>query len=355
MSNETRKKALAKYLQCEISELKTSEYDPNLLIHNEHFTKYGTGPIEAKENIELVIKALSIAFPGLNLARVNHGTFCADYLVAQRLKGAMKQLTIHFENLSKEKKRIQETLPKFYCYSPKLKMPITKKQLHLVNWDNMRLSVLSTKFDEIEKAEKQIENIEMEIKKINEENVNLLSYNNMVTQIRNNKESNALTKIGIHDLVNTLYYLCPDSDENTRYDSKQTAEYKKMLRDIFDGKPVEDYRDQTLANDGEYLVLTDKEADEKAKEDILNSLWAFIPDFLQKYYPDGCNADAIGKMQETECESANETVKALIIAGKYSLDDFVIDAICADGRAHFMNTYDGTEKASGNYFIFRTN
>ena len=36
----------------------------------------------------------------------------------------------------------------------------------------------------------------------------------------------------------------------------------------------------------DYLVLTDKEADVKVKEDILNSLWAFNSSFLSISIPD---------------------------------------------------------------------
>jgi len=104
----------------------------------------------------------------------------------------------------------------------------------------------------------------------------------------------------------------------------------------------------------EYLVLTDSEADEKAKEDILDSLWAFNTSFILSHTEIDWNnrtEKAIQKMQQELCEDANEIVKALI----KDLDQFVDDAILADGRGHFLSGYDGEENEEGEYFIYRTN
>ena len=104
----------------------------------------------------------------------------------------------------------------------------------------------------------------------------------------------------------------------------------------------------------EYMVLTDSEADERAKEDILESLWAFNTNFILSHTDinwDERTEKAIKKMQSELCEDANEIVKAMI----KDLDEFVEDAISADGRGHFLNRYDGEENEEGEYFIYRTN
>jgi hypothetical protein len=100
----------------------------------------------------------------------------------------------------------------------------------------------------------------------------------------------------------------------------------------------------------EYLVLTDDEADEKAKEYILDSVWAFRPEFLMAHMPEGVTEDLIKAVQE-KCESANPMLLKLI----EDQDHFVSDAIAADGRGHFLNTYDGEENESGEFFIYRMN
>jgi hypothetical protein len=105
----------------------------------------------------------------------------------------------------------------------------------------------------------------------------------------------------------------------------------------------------------EYLVCTDEEADQEVKENILESLWAFNTDFILSHskienYSDRTEK-AFRKMQEELCESANEIVKTII----EDLDEFVEDAISADGRGYFLAGYDGNENEEGKYYIYRTN
>lgn len=105
-----------------------------------------------------------------------------------------------------------------------------------------------------------------------------------------------------------------------------------------------------------YLVLTDDEANEKTKEYILDSIWAFRADFLAAHLKDGINQDVVELIQSNDkCEDNNEAIKSLI----EDIDHFVSDAIACDGRGHFLSTYDGEENeinAGGKlYYIYRTN
>jgi hypothetical protein len=110
-------------------------------------------------------------------------------------------------------------------------------------------------------------------------------------------------------------------------------------------------------NREEYLVLTDEEADEKTTEYIMDSLWAFRPEFIANHSNIKNNEaiKALEKMQETLCEDANELVRAII----KDIDRFVKDAICADGRGHFLSGYDGEENEIEHkkvmFYIYRTN
>jgi hypothetical protein len=105
----------------------------------------------------------------------------------------------------------------------------------------------------------------------------------------------------------------------------------------------------------EYLVCTDEEADQEVKENILDSLWAFDTEFILSHSKIECISDrtekAFRKMQMELCESANEIIKAII----EDLDEFVADAISADGRGHFLSSYDGTENKIEEFYIYRTN
>jgi len=105
----------------------------------------------------------------------------------------------------------------------------------------------------------------------------------------------------------------------------------------------------------EYLVLTDEEADEAAKEQIKDSLWAFNASFIISE----CGLDASGEeslkhMQEKSCEGANDFILSLV-EKTCGLEEFVEAAISADGRGHFLAPYDFEEIEEGEYFIYRTN
>ena len=105
-----------------------------------------------------------------------------------------------------------------------------------------------------------------------------------------------------------------------------------------------------------YIVLTDEEADEMAANYIKESLWAFNADFIIQHSKLPYDAkEMIEGYQREKCESANETIEALID----DIDDFIADAISADGRGHFMSSYDGNENEETidgqTFYIYRIN
>ena len=110
----------------------------------------------------------------------------------------------------------------------------------------------------------------------------------------------------------------------------------------------------------EYKVLTDEEANEETADYIKESLWAFNAEFILQHssaYEETTNREdeeiikARRYMQGVLCESANALVKALIS----DLETFISDAIEADGRGHFISSWDGIENESGDFYIYRTN
>lgn len=101
----------------------------------------------------------------------------------------------------------------------------------------------------------------------------------------------------------------------------------------------------------QYLVLDDDEAEERARDYIRQSLWAFRPEFLSSYTPRGVGTDVLRLLQE-KCEDSNDALLALV---GDRFDDLASDAIGADGRGHFLATYDGNEGERGGFYIYRTN
>jgi hypothetical protein len=112
----------------------------------------------------------------------------------------------------------------------------------------------------------------------------------------------------------------------------------------------------------EYKVLTDEEADATTREYILDTLWAFNAHFILRHTAfydtssiedDEAFEEAIKELQGRICEGVNPIIRALI----ENIDVFVDDAIQADGRGHFLATYDGEEIElnHGKYYAYRMN
>lgn len=93
---------------------------------------------------------------------------------------------------------------------------------------------------------------------------------------------------------------------------------------------------------GVYLVLTDEEANERAKQEILDSVWSFHAEFVAQHsrapFSEGL-VRSIRAAQDRCSDNCNDLLRA-------SLDDedsFVQEAIFADGRGHFLSQWDGEE------------
>lgn len=104
----------------------------------------------------------------------------------------------------------------------------------------------------------------------------------------------------------------------------------------------------------EYLVLTDKEADQEAAEYIRESVWAFNPDFIISHSSvldyDKPSEQIIKAIQD-QCENGNNAMIKLID----DMKDFIQNAIDCDGRGHFISHYDGEENEEGKFYIYRIN
>lgn len=105
----------------------------------------------------------------------------------------------------------------------------------------------------------------------------------------------------------------------------------------------------------EYAVGTDEESQAAAEEAIKNSAWSFRPEFIASHTKAGATngmIKAITALQET-CEDCNDDILSLI----EDIEDFVEDAISADGRGTFLATYDSDEieiKVNGiDYYCYR--
>lgn len=96
----------------------------------------------------------------------------------------------------------------------------------------------------------------------------------------------------------------------------------------------------------------DAAADLACAEYIEQSLWAFNSDFLagETDLP-----SEVFEILARQCEAGNDAILK-IVERTCSLDSLVESAIGADGRGHFLNSYDGCEIVLSNGgYLYRIN
>ena len=123
----------------------------------------------------------------------------------------------------------------------------------------------------------------------------------------------------------------------TKFCARHDIDTETITNKVFHGVSFE-------CEDGEYYVLTDTEALELCEEYIKETLWAFNASFLSAHMK--ADEDAIRALQNSgQCESLNPFLLSAIDC----FDHFVWDAINADGRGHFLSSYDGEEHSETAY------
>lgn len=105
-------------------------------------------------------------------------------------------------------------------------------------------------------------------------------------------------------------------------------------------------------NKGDFLVLTDEEADDRCREVVENDLWTFRPEFLADFLDiDRDCAIVVIQALSGKYEDANETLLQLV---GNRFENLCEKAIRADGRGHFLAPHDGEENEQDGLFIYRT-
>lgn len=124
----------------------------------------------------------------------------------------------------------------------------------------------------------------------------------------------------------------------------------KTLNEMIIGKEITIYGDD--GDEGTFLILTDEMADKRVKEYIRESLWAFKSEFILKHSKVKMPVIYLEELQGETCESCNELIFAIL----RDFDEFVEDAINADGRGHFIAQYDGKEiELENGLYMYRVN
>lgn len=153
---------------------------------------------------------------------------------------------------------------------------------------------------------------------------------------------------------NIRAFVDSEEDNRARWNEFGTDEFPTFLDFLMSETTEIEEQDSDYEYDDRYRVLTDEEADELAKEYILESVWAFNPSFLSG--ETGIDEEVFKAIQENgKCESNNDAILSCID----DEDSFVDAAIRADGRGHFISMYDGNEDEQhtdfGTFYIYRVN
>ena len=105
---------------------------------------------------------------------------------------------------------------------------------------------------------------------------------------------------------------------------------------------------------GIYVVETYEVSYEKAKQNIMEHLWAFKPSFLRRHirYHINLTDESIDKLCRIMQSEANQIFQEIL-----HINLLVSNAIEEDGLGHFLNSYDGSShefsKFDNNYVIYR--
>ncbi|MCK4518213.1 hypothetical protein KAT92_05515 [Candidatus Babeliales bacterium] len=371
---ETRTEALRKHLtaigegQSEFKIEAEEQYQSYNFVVNSRPHKFGSSPKEIVETVE-IMRAKLITLFGEEARSWDSDFLRVQALNGQDLQPALAEARKRFETLAK-------ALPMIKCEQVRGASRPVKHQLCRGMLDGNRefkvrvphsspiqrkkgrtqpqtwfaisrfVAVDRHRFhellDDLEQAEARYERLRVKMGK-------LLTYSVLEPIIRDSFDWDRLgdkhdneTAHAYQEIVNPLYIISCGT--------QPSGEYQRQLRAIFDGKAIEDGREESTTNDGEYVVLTDEEAQLETTKSIVDYLWAFRSEFLAKWIP--LPAVDIASMSESLCEDASKPF-TLLIGDK--LEDFVQAAIKADGRGHFLATYDGKEVKQDEYFIFRVN
>ncbi len=138
---------------------------------------------------------------------------------------------------------------------------------------------------------------------------------------------------------------------------QQLLEVKKYFQ--CEADEIEHIEDDTyIVCRDEYIICDDERADRLTADYIHDSLWAFNASFICNFI-DGLDElqceegmEAVIKIfQEQKCESANPVILRLV---GNNLEALIQDAIMADGRGHFLSSYDCEEvEITGDLYAYR--
>ncbi len=314
MDEETRIKALAEFLDLEPEDI---EWDyGNTFVVLQRPAKRGTSPKEAQRLVDQLRGVLELAI-GPQTKEWTTDTFYREYAEQKAAKERADDIERELKKLGRDLPHIKA--PYTVCEKcdyqnfrfgpskcPKCKGALirmgTRRPVRMLDVDHMSDKLKAQTLH----ALKHIDLHEQKLEHERNEYRSRFTYENIMNVLRI-KQPDAMS-IGIHEVANTLHFLMPQTSQD------HAEAHRKTLKEAFDGKEPKDRREDYTADSGQYMVLTDSEADQ-AEDDSFDS------------YLDDC---VLPDLPETAREY-------------FDRDSWKEDAK-ADGRGHAISGYDGEER-----------
>ncbi|MHC4229459.1 MAG: hypothetical protein ACYSW0_18670 [Planctomycetota bacterium] len=327
--------ALAEYVDVDPEEITPSEYCNDGFAVNVHMVRDGTSPAKAQERVAFIREVLERVI----------GEQTKEWNTAFLLQEQHQHdIALKWYRTAKEKEaKLLQSLPRIKVNDPtcpecgeiyhllhtkgracpKCSKPPKGEPVLLVAAGESRALCrgdLERCSDSLKaKAQPifaQLDLVQAEIKRHQESYESKFTYKAITGLVRHFEPE--VLKVGLHDFVNGVYFLSPLTDEDTH-----AKDHRLTLREAFNGEEIQDRTTPRRTNNGEYLVVTDSEADYLWDQDLENYIdeCLEIPDHVEAFF---------------DREAWKEHAKQ-------------------DGRGHSLGRYDGGEGEVGDYFIYRQN
>lgn len=131
------------------------------------------------------------------------------------------------------------------------------------------------------------------------------------------------------------------------------AREKKKIKTLAKYLLVSKKTAKQLIQNGDYIVLTDKEANATARKVITQNLYNFDADFILDHSTFLKELFTVEEFNELKRTHNQQFINVVIERSLDALEDFIYDALNYNGRAHFISFVGGSEIKLNNLYIYQ--
>ena len=323
---DPKARALAVLLSVDVSTIDVGSYALDV---NQHTVKDGLSPEQAKADVAFLRKALRI------VRGPTTDTWTTGFLALEGQLAAAQQASL--EDVTREVRRAYEvkwTSEHWSAAHDTARYVEWEGKRRMFDWmgEEQQKAYLKVKAKELAlAADPTHQRLVARLAELRIELAKRATYNNLAKEFQANPTTEPMLREGVHPVLNTLYHLSPEAANYELRYSTNLSPHVLTLREAFDGQEPVDRRTERVANDGEYKVLTEAEANEAWLEEL-------------NYYLVECVLPDLPEQSRKYFDRAR----------------WIEDAK-TDGRGHALSGYDGkevvaTDPVTGEqFFVYRHN